>query len=249
MRRVTAGHVTFVSSALLHLLLFSIGIRADERSAVSFEKYEVRFTPPADRPAPEETANKTPPVRSRKPPKKSPPVEDRVSARSVPKPPAPAAEAPEETRLYAATDAAATDAPPLETAAPAEVRREDPAAEEPSFQAAPATKTARLLDGPAEDWRTNRLGDYLAFLGRMLERNKDYPLFARQRGLQGTVVVRASIRADGAVADVAVISSSGHGSLDKAAVAVVKGAGSLKPPASFGLADVTVDIPIAYGLR
>ena len=111
------------------------------------------------------------------------------------------------------------------------------------------TKTARLLEGPVGEGRANRLGDYLAFLGRMLERDKDYPLFARQRGLQGTVVVRASIRADGVIADVAVIASSGHGSLDRAAVTAVKGTGSLKPPASFGLADVTVDIPIAYGLR
>ena len=52
MRIVTAGHVAFVSSALLHLLLLSAGMGAGERSAVSFERYEVRFVSPADRPAP-----------------------------------------------------------------------------------------------------------------------------------------------------------------------------------------------------
>jgi periplasmic protein TonB len=246
MRRVTAGHAAFVSSALLHLLLLSVGIGAEERSAVSFETYEVRFVPPADRPASEEVAGKPLPVKSRKPPKKSPPVEDRVAARSVSKPPEPPprpAEAEEET-----SPDPATEAPPLETAEPVEAREEALAAEK-SSPPVPATETARLPDGPAEDWRANLLGDYLAFLGRMLERNKEYPLFARQRGLQGTVVVRASIRADGVIADVAVISSSGHGSLDRAAVTAVMGAGSLRPPATFGLADVTVDIPIAYGLR
>jgi protein TonB len=244
MRSVTAGHVAFVSSALLHLLLLSAGMGAEERSAVSFERYEVRFVSPADRPAPEAAAGKTPAANNRKPPKKSPPVADKDTARSVPPPPAPAAEAAAETRPPVATDGA-----PLKTAAPAEARGEAPAAEESFSPPAAATRTARLLDGPAEGGRTNRLGDYLAFLGRLLERDKDYPLFARQRGLQGTVVVRASIRADGVIADVAVIASSGHGSLDRAAVTAVRGTGSLKPPASFGLADVTVDIPIAYGLR
>lgn len=245
MRSVTAGHVAFVSSALLHLLLLSAGMGAEERSAVSFERYEVRFVSPADRTAPEAAASKTPAAKNRKPAKISSPVADKDTARSVPPPPAPAAEAAEETRPPVEPDAVAADGPPHEAAAPAEVR----AAEESSSPAVPVTKTARLLEGPVGEGRTNRLGDYLAFLGRMLERDKDYPLFARQRGLQGTVVVRASIRADGVIADVAVIASSGHGTLDRAAVTAVKGAGSLKPPANFGLADVTVDIPIAYGLR
>jgi protein TonB len=49
-----------------------------------------------------------------------------------------------------------------------------------------------------------------------------YPEQARQQGVEGTVVVRLTVRTDGAPSDVRVSKSSGHAALDDAAVAHVR---------------------------
>jgi protein TonB len=49
-----------------------------------------------------------------------------------------------------------------------------------------------------------------------------YPEQARQQGVEGTVVVRLTVKADGAPSDVRVSKSSGHSALDGAAVAHVR---------------------------
>jgi protein TonB len=82
----------------------------------------------------------------------------------------------------------------------------------------------------------------------MVEHNREYPAMARQQGLQGTVTVRVAIRGDGSIAAVTVASSSGHKGLDKAAVSAVRRSAPFKPPAGFGLGEVTVEIPIVYRL-
>ncbi len=51
----------------------------------------------------------------------------------------------------------------------------------------------------------------------------DYPALARRRAWQGVVLVRALVRADGRVATVALAKSSGHGLLDRSALAAVRG--------------------------
>jgi periplasmic protein TonB len=49
-----------------------------------------------------------------------------------------------------------------------------------------------------------------------------YPEGARRRGEQGRVVVRVAVSAEGSPLDVSVASSSGHASLDAAALAAVR---------------------------
>ena len=44
-----------------------------------------------------------------------------------------------------------------------------------------------------------------------------YPVLARERGLEGRVVLRVEVLADGAPGDVTVAQSSGHAMLDRAA--------------------------------
>ncbi len=51
----------------------------------------------------------------------------------------------------------------------------------------------------------------------------DYPALARRRAWQGVVLVRALVRADGTVATVVLAKSSGHGLLDRSALAAVRG--------------------------
>jgi protein TonB len=94
----------------------------------------------------------------------------------------------------------------------------------------------------------SRLHEYLTMVREAVEVNKDYPAFARQLGQQGTAVVRAEIDRDGRLLRAAILSSSGHQSLDKAALSAVRNAGRFRAPAEFGLTEVTVDIPIAYKL-
>jgi TonB family protein len=97
--------------------------------------------------------------------------------------------------------------------------------------------------------RRERLAEYLAAIKEMVEKNRDYPSFAKQLGLQGTVVVRASIRSNGFINSAEVFASSGHRSLDRSAVAAVRSAGPFKAASDFGLADITLDIPITYKLN
>ena len=49
-----------------------------------------------------------------------------------------------------------------------------------------------------------------------------YPLAARRRGDQGTVLIRVLVTADGAAREVSLEKTSGHPSLDDAALAAVK---------------------------
>lgn len=69
----------------------------------------------------------------------------------------------------------------------------------------------------------------------------DYPALARRRGWQGTVVLRLTCDADGNVVAVVVVASSGHSSLDAAAIAAAQrwrltgGPGSCEQPFEFRL--------------
>lgn len=49
-----------------------------------------------------------------------------------------------------------------------------------------------------------------------------YPAYARRRGIEGRVVLRLDVTAEGSVDDVLVVESSGHDSLDQAAVTAVR---------------------------
>lgn len=76
-----------------------------------------------------------------------------------------------------------------------------------------------------------------------------YPYAARRRGLQGQVIVRALVGADGRALDVRVQQTSGHRMLDRAAVAAVRG-WRFKPALKNGApAKGRVDVPITFRLK
>ncbi|MEE8333899.1 MAG: energy transducer TonB, partial [Alphaproteobacteria bacterium] len=76
-----------------------------------------------------------------------------------------------------------------------------------------------------------------------------YPRTARRRGLQGRLVLRVSIGADGSTGKIEVIESSGHQVLDASARKAV--AGWRFTPARLEGAPVTsrIDIPVSFRLR
>jgi protein TonB len=85
---------------------------------------------------------------------------------------------------------------------------------------APPAPAAQPGSGPGKELDSGSQ----ARLGARLVRHvaPAYPALARQRGLEGRVVIRLVIRADGVPDDIRVAQSSGFDSLDKAAVEAIR---------------------------
>jgi periplasmic protein TonB len=78
----------------------------------------------------------------------------------------------------------------------------------------------------------------------------DYPAAARMRGLQGRVLLRVDVSANGKPADVAVIASSGHVILDRAAIAMVREHWRFRPAMRDGVpVDGQVEQPVVFRLE
>lgn len=85
-------------------------------------------------------------------------------------------------------------------------------------------------------------------LWRRVAELKRYPSTARLNGLEGRVILKAVIRADGHLAEVSVVKSSGHAVLDAAAMEAVKLACPLHMKHSIGPPQIVVSLPIVYSL-
>ncbi|MDF0667660.1 MAG: TonB family protein [Nitrospira sp.] len=77
---------------------------------------------------------------------------------------------------------------------------------------------------------------------------KRYPVTARANGLEGKVLLRAVIRADGQLVEVVVQRSSGHEELDAAAIQTMRDASPLKLHQELGRAQIAVTVPLVYTL-
>ena len=77
----------------------------------------------------------------------------------------------------------------------------------------------------------------------------DYPYQARRRGFEGTVVVEALISISGRVADFKLAASSGHRSLDKAAIKAVR-KWRFTPGSQGGvMKEMWVRVPVSFQLK
>ncbi len=85
-------------------------------------------------------------------------------------------------------------------------------------------------------------------LWRRVAELKRYPSSARLNGLEGRVVLKAVIRADGQLAEVTVIKSSGHAILDAAAMETVRLATPLAMTQPLKRPEIVVSLPIVYSL-
>lgn len=78
---------------------------------------------------------------------------------------------------------------------------------------------------------------------------RHYPSTARLNGWEGKVVLRVSIRQDGNLEDVSVVQSSGHESLDNAAMEAVRRACPLHLKHQLEKPMIFVQVPISYSLN
>jgi protein TonB len=78
---------------------------------------------------------------------------------------------------------------------------------------------------------------------------KRYPAEARLDRAEGKVVLKAVIRSNGAVETVEIFQSSGHQSLDRAAVELLTQAGPFQFPRPLERPQMTVRIPMNYRLE
>ncbi len=76
-----------------------------------------------------------------------------------------------------------------------------------------------------------------------------YPRRAREMGWQGTVVLRVEVKSDGTVGAVAVRQTSGHATLDEAALTAVKGWRFAPPTDGEFSFSTVVDVPVRFDLK
>jgi len=125
---------------------------------------------------------------------------------------------------------AAPAVPPLP--GPARADTTNPASSAADTSAAPASE-------PGYVWHVlDHLQDF-----------QSYPRAAQRRGHEGTVLIRARVSRKGQVLKAEVRESSGHRSLDEAALALLAAASPLPPPPRGTTAITDLDLPIAYSLR
>ena len=86
-------------------------------------------------------------------------------------------------------------------------------------------------------------------LHRRIVEVRQYPSVARVNGWEGKVVLRVKIRQDGHLDSVSVVKSSGHETLDNAAMEAVRLACPLHMKHEISSPMVVVQVPINYSLN
>lgn len=102
----------------------------------------------------------------------------------------------------------------------------------------PGTSVSSGPGGPAgllspEQWRV---------LQAAIDRAKSYPRLARERGIEGTVLVRFRVLPSGGVEQVNIVKSSGAAILDEASVKTVRNAGPMPYVGGW------IEVPMVYEL-
>lgn len=117
----------------------------------------------------------------------------------------------------------------------------------PAPQASPVPMATPALATPTQE---DVLANYRRRLSDLLARQQDYPRIAAMRGWEGEVRVRVRIARKGSLIGVTLDSSSGYEILDKHALAMLEGLGSLPAfPEGFSPGELQVVVPVTYLLR
>ncbi|MBI4000683.1 MAG: TonB family protein [Nitrospira defluvii] len=148
-------------------------------------------------------------------------------------------------------EAVAAVSEPSAPPAPAQAIAE-PTAPVAAAQQDPATLQEHQVVARAVTPRPATKADY-GWLAESLHRRiielRHYPSTARLNGWEGKVVLKVSIRQDGQLKDVEVVKSSGHESLDQAAMEAVRRACPLHMKHELTATMVVLHLPVSYSLN
>jgi len=225
-----------LASVLLHgALLFAVpGLREGKRQSAVPGPIVARLVQPPSAPAaPQAEPQPEPPK-----PQVEPPPAPVVA--STPKPNPLAKTQPKTLPGPAAPQQPTPTAPPVAPAPPAS------AATAPG----PVARTEPQPDAPPASVDVGSLEIYRMELIRMARKYKRYPRAALDNSWEGQATVRMVIGANGLIASLTVITSSGHEILDKSAIDMfqkAKGAVPL-PPAMRGKESV-LEFPVIFSLK
>jgi protein TonB len=137
-------------------------------------------------------------------------------------------------------------ASPLDAAEPvqmAAIPKESGISQAPSEPPQPVVGTVRPTPAGRPDY-----GWLIESVSKRLAELKRYPATARSNGLEGKVLLRAVIRADGQLAEVTVQKSSGYEELDMAAMETIREASPLQMRHELGRAQIAITVPLVYSL-
>jgi protein TonB len=81
-----------------------------------------------------------------------------------------------------------------------------------------------------------------------IEALKQYPVAARLKHIEGRVLVRIVIQEDGRIVSAAIAKSSGHDTLDQAALETIRKASPITLTQPLEQSQVSIHIPIRYQL-
>lgn len=92
-------------------------------------------------------------------------------------------------------------------------------------------------------------GEYEQQVTRWVERQRQYPLAARQRRMEGTAIVRIQLDGDGALLGALLVRDTGHAVLDRAAMDMIQRAAPYPPvPQMLASSPIEVFVPIQFTL-
>lgn len=162
-------------------------------------------------------------------------------------PPTPVAQAPAEIQQQPAPTAPTAKDPEPTTQLSSPMPTVQQSSEQTSAPASTAAlaPTLRTVPAPA------RKADYGWLAGILLPRIetlKEYPVDARLKHLEGRVVVRIVIQEDGQIVSAAIAKSSGHHTLDQAALETIRKISPVTLTQPLEQSPVTLHVPIRYQL-
>ncbi len=181
----------------------------------------------------------------------TPSISERASTPVVTEPPPPQPTTPSQSAAHTTQPAEAPMVVSAESAAQTAPSSTPSAILEQTAQSdqAPApTQMAAISPAPSNAPTKRDYGWLSEAILRRVEELKRYPSSARVDRAEGKVVVKAVINEDGNIGEVEVFQSSGHLSLDKAAVETMRQAAPFHLPRPLGQPRMTIKIPMSYRL-
>ncbi len=183
----------------------------------------------------------------------TPPAEPQTVAAQQPTPPE---QAPIEQRPEVAAVQTPPPRPKVERVVKkAVVDRPRPTRPEPrtAAQTQQSTVAAPISDRPSPALPVvshEQKQHYLAVLAARIDRSKYYPKLSRRLGEEGTVVVSFVIERSGHLSDLAIVESSGHRRLDRAALKTLRRVSPFLPiPDGLQRDNWPISVPISFHLR